>query len=441
MRSRVLRRCLQTSLLPLLFVSGPALEALAQTSPAVTLRYTTGAPAKTPWVMQLERFVENVNEESKSTIKIDPFIAAQLGNEQDTIQQIARGRIDMGGFSTGAVALVLPELAVLSIPFLFKSNAEQDCIIDKLCYRADIRGADQEGCQVPGLDRGRNRDVIGKRPFVSPNDVNGLKAASASNKVSAAMWSALGANPNPIGITEISSAFQTGLVDVQGSVITFYMLSGLNKVAPVLTRTEISDAPGIIVMNQAAWEKLSADQKSALERAVARRPADQLRKEIRDFEAALRGLHVKGGGQIVEVTREQREEWRSKLQPVWPTMIKEIGPEGDALFKAIEAGRAVCGVSRSGRPALKLRFAHFSSSHDGLGRSKSYPSHRFALTNVRNRTRDSRRQRRMGSLSRRPTGTSWSVGSLSRPSPSSPSFCCWTLSAANCLGRSSAYLG
>jgi TRAP-type transport system periplasmic protein len=343
MRSRVLRRCLQTGLLPLLFVSGPALEAFAQDTPAVTLRYTTGAPAKTPWVMQLERLVKDVDEESKSTIKIDPFIAAQLGNEQDTIQQIARGRIDMGGFSTGAVALVLPELAILSIPFLFKSNAEQDCIIDKFVTEPISKGLAKKGIKFLGWTEVGTADIIGKRPFVSPNDVNGLKAAAASNKVSAAMWSALGANPNPIGITEISSAFQTGLVDVQASVITFYMPSGLNKVAPVLTRAEIADAPGIIVMNQAAWDKLSPDRKSALERAVARRPADQLRKEIRDFEATLRGLHVKGGGQIVEVTREQREEWRSKLQPVWPTMIKEIGPEGDALFKAIETGRAVCG--------------------------------------------------------------------------------------------------
>jgi TRAP-type C4-dicarboxylate transport system substrate-binding protein len=185
--------------------------------------------------------------------------------------------------------------------------------------------------------------VIGKRPFVSPNDVNGLKAAAASNKVSAALWSALGANPNPIGITEISSAFQTGLVDVQAQVITFYLPSGLNKIAPVLTRVEMADAPGIIVMNQAAWDKLTADQKSALERAIGRRSADLLRKEIRSFEQTLRDLHVKGGGQVVEITREQREEWRKKIKPVWPTMLKEIGPEGEALFKAIEAGRASCG--------------------------------------------------------------------------------------------------
>lgn len=318
------------------------IPASAQTAPAVTLRYTTGAPAKTPWVMQLERFAKDVTEESKGAIKIDPFIAAQLGNEQDTIQQIARGRIDMGGFSTGAVALVLPELSVLSIPFLFKSNAEQDCIIDKFATGPVTAGLAKKGIKFLGWTEVGTADVIGKKAFVSPNDVNGLKAAAASNKVSAALWSTLGANPNPIGITEIASAFQTGLVDVQAQVVTFYLPSGLNKVAPVLTRVELSDAPGIVVMNLAAWNKLTDDQKSALDRAMTRRSADQLRKEIRGFEATLREMHVKGGGQVVEVTKEQREEWRKKIQPAWPTMVKDIGPEGEALFKAIEAGRTSC---------------------------------------------------------------------------------------------------
>jgi hypothetical protein len=53
-------------------------------------------------------------------------------------------------------------------------------------------------------------------------------------------------------------------------------------------------------------------------------------------------MHSKGGGQIVEVTPAQREEWRKKLQPVWPQMVKDIGPDGEAIFKLIEAGRKVC---------------------------------------------------------------------------------------------------
>jgi TRAP-type transport system periplasmic protein len=316
--------------------------AIAQKAPTVTLRYTTGAPQKTPWVTQLERFVKDVDEESKGEIKVDPFIAAQLGNEQDTIQQIARGRIDMGGFSTGAVALVLPEMAVLSLPFLFGSLAEQDCIIDQAMTKPITEGLAKKGIKFLGWTEVGTADVIGKKPFKTPAEVNGLKAVAASNKVSAMTWSTLGANPNPIGITEQASAFQSGLVDVQATVVTFYLPSGLNKVAPVLTRVELSDAPGIIVMNQGVWDKLSAEHKTALQKGTDRRSADLLRKEIRGFEETLRGMHVKGGGTVVEVTPAEREQWRAKLQPAWPAMVKELGAEGEALFKLVDAGRASC---------------------------------------------------------------------------------------------------
>ena len=106
-----------------------ALPVAAQPKP-LTLRYTTGAPAKTPWVTQLERFAKDVEEESKGSIKIDQFIAAQLGNEQDTAQQVARGRIDMGGFSSGAVALLVPELGSFGRPFDFQGAAVPDIPLD-----------------------------------------------------------------------------------------------------------------------------------------------------------------------------------------------------------------------------------------------------------------------------------------------------------------------
>jgi TRAP-type transport system periplasmic protein len=319
-----------------------ATAVLAQDKKPLELRYTTGAPAKTPWVMQLERFAKDVEEESKGGLKIEQFIAAQLGNEQDTAQQIARGRIDMGGFSNGAVALLTPEIALLGLPFFFKDTAEQDCALDNHMTKMVSDALAKKNVKFLGWTEVGTADVIGKRPFVSPKDVGGLKAASASNKVSAATWTALGANPNAIGITEIASAFQTGLVDVQATVVTFYLPSGLNKVAPVLTRVELSDAPGIIMINKAKYDGLPKDMREALDRAVGRRSADQLRKEIRGFEATLREMHVKGGGTVVDVTAAQREEWRKALQPAWPGMVKELGADGERFFKQMEAGRTAC---------------------------------------------------------------------------------------------------
>ncbi len=335
---------LHTTILSATLVLGLASVAASPAyAQALELRYTTGAPEKTPWVTpQLRRFEQDVTEESGGQIKIASFINAQLGNEQDTVQQVARGRIDMGGFSNGAVALLAPELALLGLPFYFKSLADQDCVLDNHMAKPVAELLSKKGVRFLGWTEVGTGDIVGKKPYLVPADVKGLKAASAPNKVSAMTWTTLGANPTPIGITEIASAFQTGLTDVNATVVTFYLPSGLAKVAPVLSRVELADAPGIILINKGIYDKLPGERRAMLDKAVARRGADQLRKEIRGFETVLRDMHVKAGGTIATPTPEQRELWRKALQPAWPKMVQEIGGEAAGFFKLMEAGRAAC---------------------------------------------------------------------------------------------------
>jgi TRAP-type C4-dicarboxylate transport system substrate-binding protein len=70
---------------------------LAQEAKPVELRYAAGAPQRSVWGMQVERFAKAVEEESKGTVKIQPYLGGQLGSDVEIIQQVARGRIDMAG--------------------------------------------------------------------------------------------------------------------------------------------------------------------------------------------------------------------------------------------------------------------------------------------------------------------------------------------------------
>ncbi len=312
----------------------------AQQKPA-SLRYTSGAPPKTPWVAQIERFQKAVDEESKGALKIDSFIGAQLGNEQDTIQQMARGRIDMGGFATGAVALIAPEMANLILPFYFRNLAESDCTIDAMTKPVSDLLA-KKGVQFLGFTDIGTIDLVGKKAYVSPADVKGIKAAAYSSKMYTIMWNALGANSSPMGITEWAPAFQSGAIDTVGTPATFYVPSGLNKIAPVLTRLEMWSSPAFVLMNKGIFDKLPAEQRDALLRASAREKVADARKEIRGFETMIRGMHEKGGGQIVPVSAAQREEWRKVMAPAWPQMVKDIGGESEGFFRQIDAARKVC---------------------------------------------------------------------------------------------------
>jgi TRAP-type C4-dicarboxylate transport system substrate-binding protein len=308
----------------------------------IELRYATSAPPKTVWEMQVQRFQKQVEEASKGSLKINAFLNSQLGSEQDTIAQVARGRIDMGGYSVTAGSLLVPEISLLNIPFLFKDQREQDCVTDKHLTKITSELFEKKGVVFISWSEVGVADIIGKKPFISPDDLKGLRARSAPNKVASYMWSEFGANPNPLPVTEWNSAFQTGLIDVADSAPTFYFFSGLSKLAPVVTQTQHQDQGGVVIINKAAYDKLSDDHKKALAQTESATPASQLRAEVRGFEGKIREMHKAAGGTIVEITQEQRAVWRKGMEKAWPKMIAAVSGEANAYWKAIQDGIKAC---------------------------------------------------------------------------------------------------
>ena len=316
-----------------------ATGALAQ---PVELRYATSAPPKTVWEMQILRFQKQVEEASKGTLKINAFLNSQLGSEQDTVAQVARGRIDMGGYSITAGSLLVPEISLLNIPFLFRNQKEQDCVYDKHLTKQTQDLFLKKGVVMISWSEVGVADIIGKKAFVSPDDLKGLKARSAPNKVAGYMWSQFGANPNPLPVTEWNSAFQTGLIDVADSAPTFYFFSGLAKLAPVVTLTQHQDQGGVVIINKEAYDKLSDVHKKALLASETMTPASQLRAEVRGFEGKIREMHKAAGGTIVELTPEQRTAWRKGIEAAWPKMVAAVGGEANAYWKTIQDGIRAC---------------------------------------------------------------------------------------------------
>ncbi|MCP5265742.1 MAG: TRAP transporter substrate-binding protein [Burkholderiaceae bacterium] len=309
----------------------------------VTLRYTSNGPAKSPWADQIRQFVADADAESKGSIKVEPFFGGQLGNEQDTVQQVARGRIDIGAFSTGAVSLLLPELQVAIIPFLFDSPAQSDCVMDNHLRKVFAELLEKKGVKLLSIGEVGQIDLIGKRAFVTPKDVAGIKAVSYT-KNQKIMWATLGANSSFVGVPDWSSALQTGLVDTTGSPMALYVPSGLNKVAPVLSVVNMWNTQALVIINKRTFERLSKTQQDAILSAYAKQPSSMQRAKIRGLEEFLRQAHKKGGGQIVVPTAEQRAEWAAAVSKSWPEMVKAMGGEAQRLFDIAIAGKKECPV-------------------------------------------------------------------------------------------------
>ena len=323
--------------------------AITQSGPAVAqgakeLRYASSAPPNTVWAMQIERFAKQVEEASGGKLKLSVFLNSQLGSEQDTIQQIARGRIDLGGYSVTAGSLLVPEISLLNLPFLFASHNEQDCVLDNHLAKQTADLFARKGVHFLGWSQVGQTNIIGKKAYAKPEELRGLKARAQPTKIGGYLWTTFGANPNPLPVTEWNSAHQTGLVDVADAPLTFYLFSGLAKVAPVMTRTMHLDQGGVTVMNKAVYDALPEDMKKAIVAAGDKAPSATLRAEVRGFEEKLDAKFKAEGGTVLELDAAQRAVWRKGMEASWPKAVEAIGGESRAYWKAIRIGIQACGA-------------------------------------------------------------------------------------------------
>lgn len=97
--------------------------------------------------------------------------------------------------------------------------------------------------------------------------------------------------------------------------------------------------------SKASWDRLPPAQRDAIERAHREVPMAQLRREVRDVEAAMLAAHEKGGGRVVTSTAEQRGQMRERLAPVWAQAVRELGPDGESFFALMEAARKACATA------------------------------------------------------------------------------------------------
>jgi TRAP-type C4-dicarboxylate transport system substrate-binding protein len=319
------------------FVLGIPNFALAETK----MKFSLAAPEKTPWAAYAHSISSKVTTDTGGSVKVNVFSGSQLGNEQDVIRQVARGRIQVGSFSNTAASLMVPEIALLAAPYLWDSVEQADCALDEHLIGVFEQKFQQKGLKILGWTE------VGNMGYAFLSDVSGLKDLAgrklrvAPTKASSITADGFGANSVVLPITEVAAALQTGLVegaDLPGLAFTSL---GLSKIARYWLQSNHSHQVGLVLMNDKVWQKLSDTEQQAFTNAIVK-PA-KLRKQVRGAEAALLNKFSKEGGNIIELKSSELAEWRKVANQSRQKLVEEISGDAPKIFSAIEKAKTACG--------------------------------------------------------------------------------------------------
>ncbi len=266
----------------------------------VTLRWGDVVPATHPSVQMIERVAAAVKTATRGRVEIQAFPAGQLGGSRDMIEAVANGIQEMVTEGAANFGTWLPTISVVEAPYIWRDPAHLAATMNgPIGKEFDEQLRKARGMRILGTTYYGTRHLTTSRKEVrTVADMAGFKLRVPENEVFKAMAEAWGARPTPMNFNELYLALQQGVVDGQENPLPTIQSGKFYEVQKYLVLTGHIITPRLVVINEAAFQRLGPEDRAALEKAVAEGIAWQ-DAEIRKAEASLAATFEKAGMTVI----------------------------------------------------------------------------------------------------------------------------------------------
>ena len=301
-----------TVMLVLILALCVSASAMAET----VLQLGTTVNEQNSFQVAAEKFAELVAERTNGEYKIEIYPNGTLGGENEMLDSMSMGMLDMGIITSGPFVNFSEDMGVLDMPLLFASNEEAYKIIDGEIGKELLATLEDAGLKgLAYAERGFRNVTNSVRPVTSAADLAGLKLRVMENEVYTATFKALGVNAVPMAWSEALTAMQQGTIEGEENpinVIYSYDLWDYGQKYVTLDRHSYSTA--IITMSLDKFNELDeATQQIFVE--AAQEAAEYERAWVADQEAGQLETIKSNGVEVVE--EPDVDSFREAVQPVY----------------------------------------------------------------------------------------------------------------------------
>lgn len=317
----------------------PAALSLAVTMPATAQQKTVLKAADVhvvgyPTVEAVERMGKKLEAATSGRLSIQMFPAMQLGGEKEMIEQAQVGALQFARISVGPVGTIVDELNVFNMPFVFRDVAHMRKVIDGPIGE-DMMNKISTNPQtrligLAWMDAGARSVYNVKRPIRSVDDLKGLKVRMMGNPIFVDTMNALGGNGIAMGMDQVYSALQTGVVDGAENNPPSYDSFGHFQLAKFYSLTEHLIIPEILVFSRRSWEAMSKADQDLIMKVSKEAQLEQ--RKLWDEREAVSMKKVKDSG-IEVITFKDKKPFQDAVKPVW----EKYGGKYADLVKRIQA--------------------------------------------------------------------------------------------------------
>jgi len=314
--------------LTLALVAGPALAQLE-----IKLGHV-GEPGSL-FQKSADEFAKRANAKLAGKAKVVTYGSSQLGSDEEMIQKLKLGTIDMALPST-VMSSQVDLFGVFEMPYLVKDRAHMQRIEKELFWSKLEPEVEKKGLRVIAVwENGFRQITNSKHPIKAPADLAGMKLRVPGGKWRVKMFQAYGANPSPMKFSEVFTALQTGVMDAEENPLTQIYSAKFQEVQKYLSMSGHVYTPAYLTVGTNHWNTLPADVRKVLEDTAKETQAYVYEVAAKDDEELLGKLKAAG----MQVNEVDKNAFIAASKPIYDEFGKEVAGAKELIERAVALGK------------------------------------------------------------------------------------------------------
>ncbi|CDM39919.1 TRAP transporter substrate-binding protein [Ectopseudomonas oleovorans] len=307
---------------------------LAQAADApILIKFAHVVADNTPKGQGALLFKQLAEERLPGRVKVEVYPNSSLFGDGKEMEALLLGDVQMLAPSLAKFEQYAKPVQIFDLPFLF-DNMEA---VDRFQASPEGRGllTSMEDKNITGLAYWHNglKVMSANKPLRDPADARGLKFRVQASAVLEEQFKAVRANPRKMSFAEVYQGLQTGVVNGTENTWSNYYSQKVHEVQKYMTESDHGLIDYMVITNTKFWKGLPDDVRSELETIMAEVSVEVNKQADELNRTAKQDIAKAGTTEIIELTPQQRAEWREAMRPVWQKFEKEIGAE---LIQAAE---------------------------------------------------------------------------------------------------------
>ena len=282
-----------------------------------------------------KHFAELVEKESGGNVHIEFYPNDEMtgGNTNEAVRSLSEGAIDLGAYVSGTMSLLDPRLEVATIPWTFSSYQEARKIIDDTGGEYYAKILSEYGLVYLGSTHNAMRQLSNNRnPVRTPIDLRGMRIRVLGGEVYRRFFSALGAEPVPLGWSELNIAIRQNFIEGQENGFFLMQSGNLDKIQKYMTVWNYLYENYLFVANRKTFDNLEPKTQDLL-REKMREACEWSRDYLEAEEERIRMRFAEEGLKIIDLTPEELQLFKERVRPLREKLKEKYGAEACRAFR------------------------------------------------------------------------------------------------------------